>query len=89
MSVPPAGWSIVENRHLEKTFTFPDFAAALAFTNQVGALAEEADHHPDIYLSWGKVRLTLWTHTANGLTEKDFALATRIEGLWHHAAGPT
>jgi 4a-hydroxytetrahydrobiopterin dehydratase len=89
MSGPPAGWSIVEDHHLEKTFTFPDFAAALAFTNEVGALAEEADHHPDIYLSWGKVRLTLWTHTANGLTEKDFALATRIEGLWHHAAGPT
>jgi len=89
MSVPPAGWSVIEDHHLEKSFTFPDFASALAFTNEVGALAEEANHHPDIYLSWGKVRVTLWTHTANGLTEKDFALATRIEQLWHHAQGPT
>lgn len=75
------GWRIIDGHHLEKELTFPDFASALAFVNQVGALAEEANHHPDLYLAWGKVRITLWTHTANGLTDKDFSLARRIDRL--------
>lgn len=74
-------WAVVADHHLQKEWTFPDFAAALAFVNQVGALAEAANHHPDVYLTWGKVRLTLWTHTANGLTDKDFALAGEIDRL--------
>ena len=77
-TTPPPGWRIVEDHHLEKEFTFPDFAQALAFVNRVGAVAEEVGHHPDIYLGWGKVRLQIWTHTANGLTGKDFDLAGRI-----------
>lgn len=85
----PAGWRAVANHHLERDYTFPDFASALAFTNAVGGLAEEADHHPDILVGWGKVRITLWTHVTNGLTEKDFALADKIERLWHHASRPT
>jgi 4a-hydroxytetrahydrobiopterin dehydratase len=75
------GWQIVDDHHLEKTFEFPDFAAGLAFVNQVGALAEEANHHPDVYLAWGKVRLTIYTHTVNGLTGRDFALAGKIDRL--------
>ena len=47
--------------------------------NQVGAVAEEMDHHPDVYLTWGKVRIQTWTHTVNGLTRKDFQLADKIE----------
>jgi 4a-hydroxytetrahydrobiopterin dehydratase len=86
MNLPP-NWRVVDGHHLEREYTFPDFASALAFTNRVGALAEEANHHPDIYLAWGKVRLTLWTHTANGLTEKDFALAGKIEGLMGEGKG--
>jgi 4a-hydroxytetrahydrobiopterin dehydratase len=78
-TTPPPGWRIVENHHLEKEFTFPDFAQALAFVNRVGEVAEELDHHPDIYLAWGKVRVQMWTHTANGLTGKDFDLANKIE----------
>lgn len=74
-------WRTVDDHHLEKEWTFPDFASALAFVNQVGALAEAANHHPDVYLAWGSVRLTLFTHTANGLTDKDFALAERIDRL--------
>lgn len=74
-------WAVVADHHLQKEWTFPDFATALAFVNQVGALAEAANHHPDVYLTWGKVRLTLWTHTANGLTDKDFALAAEIDRL--------
>lgn len=73
------GWRIVDDHHLEKSFAFPDFKAALAFTNRVGAAAEEDDHHPDIDLGWGRVRITLWTHTVNRLTKKDYALAAKIE----------
>ncbi len=76
-----SAWTVIDNHHLEREFTFPDFASALAFTNRVAALAEAANHHPDIYLAWGKVRLTLWTHTANGITEKDHELTRQIDAL--------
>lgn len=76
------GWKVVEEHHLEKEFKFKDFAQALNFTNNVGALAEDQGHHPDIYLSWGKVKITLWTHKIDGLTESDFILATKIDKLW-------
>jgi 4a-hydroxytetrahydrobiopterin dehydratase len=72
-------WRVIENHHLEKTYQFPDFAKALAFTNRVGAIAEEQGHHPDIYLSWGKVRLDIWTHKIDGLTESDFVLAAKAD----------
>jgi len=59
-----------------------DFAAAVDFTNRVAAVAEELDHHPDILIhGWNKVRLTLSTHSAGGLTEADFALAERLDAL--------
>lgn len=74
-------WHVHDNHHLERTFEFPDFAKALAFTNAVGAVAEAEGHHPDIYLAWGKVRITLWTHQNNGLTESDFVLAARVDKL--------
>ncbi|MEN8143655.1 MAG: 4a-hydroxytetrahydrobiopterin dehydratase [Gemmatimonadota bacterium] len=74
-------WSLVESHHLEKTYRFPDFAQALAFTNKVGALAEEQDHHPDILLSWGRVTVTIWTHKIDGLTESDFVFAAKTERL--------
>lgn len=76
-----SGWKVVRAHHLEKEFTFKNFQEALAFTNQVGALAEAQNHHPDIYLSWGKVKITLWTHKIDGLTESDFILAAKIESL--------
>ena len=74
-------WGVIEDHHLEREFSFPDFATALAFVNRVGALAEEMDHHPDIHLSWGKVVVSVWTHSAGGLTDKDFALARGADGL--------
>jgi 4a-hydroxytetrahydrobiopterin dehydratase len=70
-------WRVIDQHHLEKEFTFPDFAQALAFTNRVGAIAEAEGHHPDIYLAWGKVRLTIWTHKVDGLTRADFVLAAK------------
>jgi len=73
------GWHVVEEHHLEKEFKFANFREALVFTNKVGELAEHANHHPDIYLAWGKVRLTLWTHKIDGLTESDFIFAAKVE----------
>lgn len=75
------GWRVVEEHHLEKTYSFPDFASALAFTNRVGALADEQGHHPDICLGWGKAAITIWTHKIDGLTRSDFVLAAKIDGL--------
>jgi len=75
------GWQVVEEHHLEKEFSFPDFRTALAFTNQVGELAEAQGHHPDISLAWGKVKITIWTHKIDGLTESDFILAAKIDEL--------
>ncbi|MGO9489088.1 MAG: 4a-hydroxytetrahydrobiopterin dehydratase [Solirubrobacteraceae bacterium] len=67
---------------ITREWTLADFAAALAFVVRVGEAAEAANHHPDILLhSWNKVRLTLSTHSQGGLTESDFRLAARIDGL--------
>ncbi len=76
------GWSVIEEHHITKTFTFPDFRKALEFVNRVGELAEEQGHHPDISLAWGKVGITSWTHKINGLTESDFILAAKIDQLF-------
>jgi 4a-hydroxytetrahydrobiopterin dehydratase len=76
-----AGWRVVDGHHLECEFGFPDFVHALTLTNRIGAVAEEQGHHPDIYLSWGKVRVTIWTHKIDGLTESDFVLAAKIDQL--------
>jgi 4a-hydroxytetrahydrobiopterin dehydratase len=75
------GWSVVQEHHLTKTYAFSDFARALAFVNRVGAVAEAEGHHPDVFLSWGRVRLDIWTHKANGLTESDFILAAKADQL--------
>ncbi len=79
LSQLPAGWSSVEDHHLRKEFKFKNFAAALQFTNRVGKIAEAEGHHPDIYLTWGKVVLEIWTHKINGLTESDFILASKCD----------
>ncbi|MCX7016617.1 MAG: 4a-hydroxytetrahydrobiopterin dehydratase [Candidatus Sumerlaeota bacterium] len=74
-----AGWKAVDNHHLEKEYKFPDFQQALAFVDKVGAIAEDQGHHPDIFLTWGKARLTIWTHKIDGLTESDFILAAKAD----------
>ncbi len=75
------GWQLMEHHHLEKTFTFSDFAEALAYTNKVGALAEQVGHHPDILTAWGKVVITIFTHKIDGLTDSDFILAAKIDEI--------
>ena len=77
----PAQWKIVNEHHLTRAYKFPDFRTALAFVNKVGELAEEQGHHPDILLGWGKAEITIWTHAVDGLTESDFILAAKIDGL--------
>jgi 4a-hydroxytetrahydrobiopterin dehydratase len=74
-------WTVVGEHHLEKEFKFNNFRQALAFTDQVGELAEAEGHHPDIYLAWGKVKLMIWTHKIDGLTESDFILAAKVDEL--------
>jgi 4a-hydroxytetrahydrobiopterin dehydratase len=72
-------WNVVDQHHLTRAYTFPDFKQALEFVNRVGALAEEQGHHPDILLAWGKAEITLWTHKIDGLTESDFIMAAKID----------
>lgn len=71
-----------KQKALRKDFTFSDFAEALSFTTKVGALAEEANHHPDINLSWGFVRVWLTTHSEHGITSKDYELSKKIDALF-------
>jgi 4a-hydroxytetrahydrobiopterin dehydratase len=67
--------------HLEKSFRFTNFSEALAFTNRVGQLADQEDHHPAILTEWGKVTVTWWTHVIKGLHKNDFIMAAKTEQL--------
>lgn len=73
------GWAIQNGHHLEKTYKFANFVEALNFVNRIGAIAEEQNHHPDIYLAWGQARVEIWTHKIDGLTESDFVLAAKFD----------
>jgi 4a-hydroxytetrahydrobiopterin dehydratase len=75
------GWEVVDGHHLLKVYRFPDFAAALAFVNRVGAQAEAEGHHPDIELTWGRVAIKIWTHAIDGLSESDFVLAAKADAV--------
>jgi 4a-hydroxytetrahydrobiopterin dehydratase len=77
------GWEAIQEHHITKTLTFPDFRKALDFVNRVGTVAEEQGHHPDICLGWGRVEVKIWTHKIDGLTESDFILAAKIDHLTH------
>lgn len=68
-------------KRLERRFLFPDFAAAIAFTDRVGEIAEEQGHHPRIVTEWGKVTVTWWTHAIGGLHENDFVMAARTDRI--------
>jgi 4a-hydroxytetrahydrobiopterin dehydratase len=73
------GWELA-GAAIRKRYTHADFKSAMAFVNRVAALAEEADHHPDILIEYDKVTLTLTSHDSGGLTERDFRLARKIDG---------
>ncbi len=76
------GWKVVRGHHLARDYVFPNFVKALAFVNQVGRLAERVGHHPDLHLSWGKVRVEIYTHQINGLSRHDFLLAAKVDQLF-------
>ena len=74
-------WKVVDEHHLEKEFHFKDFRQALDFTNRIGELAESVDHHPDLELGWGRVKVRLLTHKIGGLCETDFVFAAKVDQL--------
>ena len=73
-------WSL-NGESIQRTFTHDDFMGSMGFVQAVAELAEAAQHHPDMLIRWNKVTLTLSTHDAGGLTEKDFLLAKSIDQL--------
>jgi 4a-hydroxytetrahydrobiopterin dehydratase len=81
------GWKLVAEESLEKEFKFPDFRTVLEFTNLVGNAAESLNHHPDIYLTFGKVRLEISTHQTGGLADHDFGLAAKVTELQSASPG--
>jgi 4a-hydroxytetrahydrobiopterin dehydratase len=79
------GWSVAsrgEIKSLRKSFSFPDFAAALAFANRVGAMADAQDHHPEITVGWGEASVSWWTHRIKGLHRNDFICAAKTDALF-------
>ncbi|HJO03860.1 MAG TPA: 4a-hydroxytetrahydrobiopterin dehydratase [Acidobacteriota bacterium] len=77
-------WQLVETdgiKQLTRTFQFSNFAAALAFTREIGAIAEEANHHPRLVTEWGRVGVTWWTHKIRGLHVNDFIMAARVDAI--------
>ena len=74
-------WEVVENHHLKRTWSFPDFASALEFTNQLGEVCEQQNHHADFELGWGRVVSVIFTHKIDGLTESDFVLAAKFDTI--------
>jgi 4a-hydroxytetrahydrobiopterin dehydratase len=81
-------WDLLNEgvRKLQRIFRFKDFARALAFTVQIGELAESAGHHPAILTEWGKVTVTWWTHKIRGLHRNDFIMAAKTDAIFAAAA---
>ena len=73
------GWTVVDSHHLVKRYTLKNFAEALELVNRIGTIAEAQNHHPDLFLAWGTVGVTLWTHKINGLSESDFVFAAKCD----------
>jgi 4a-hydroxytetrahydrobiopterin dehydratase len=74
------GWEL-SGKEIRKTWEMKDFVHAIGFVNSVSLIAERVNHHPDIDIRWNRVTLTLSTHSAGGLTNKDFDLAVQIEAV--------
>lgn len=74
-------WEVVDNHHLRRVVKTKAFADGLKLVNRIGAIAEREGHHPDLVLKWGRVRIEVWTHAVDGLTDNDFILAAKIDRL--------
>ena len=79
MSKLSSGWNVVDEQYLEKKYTFLDFKSAFHFAEIVAHIAEQEDHHPTITISWGLVRLKIYTHKIQGLSENDFIIASKCD----------
>ena len=73
------GWQLNPAGHLQRAYTFKDFAGAMAFANQVAGIAEAEQHHPDLHVAWGRCVVEIWTHKISGLTESDFFFAAKVD----------
>ena len=73
------GWEVEQDKKLVKSFRFKNFVEAVDFVNAITPVAEREGHHPDLYVRWGEVRVYLWTHKIDGLTESDFVMAAKID----------
>ena len=78
-SVP--AWKVLEHKKILKEFNFNDFKEAMVFVNKVAEIAEAEGHHPDLAISYNKVRIELWTHAVAGLSKNDFIVAAKIDRL--------
>lgn len=74
-------WKLIADHHIERVFSFKDFNSALEFVNKSGDICEEEGHHADFELSWGRVKIMIWTHKIDGLNEADFILAAKIDNI--------
>ncbi len=83
-SAETPAWEVIDEHHLQRTMTFPDFVSALLFVNRIGEVAEQEGHHPELCVTWGKVVAKLYTHSVDGLTENDFILASKIDRLFEN-----
>ena len=81
MSELSTPWEVAEGKKIFRRFSFKNFKEAMAFVNKVADIAESEGHHPDIFVSYNKVKITLFTHAIGGLSENDFILAAKIEKL--------
>lgn len=75
------GWEVVASKKIQKNFKFKNFKEAVSFVNKVAQVAEQEQHHPDIYLFYNRVKLELYTHAIGGLSENDFIMAAKIGKL--------
>ena len=74
-------WQVIDDHHLERVWSFPDFASALDFVNKVGAICEEQNHHAEFELGWGRVLVRTWSHDIDGLSSRDWTLVKEIDQL--------
>jgi 4a-hydroxytetrahydrobiopterin dehydratase len=81
-------WAVVDDHHLHASYEFEDFRDALEFTYEIGELAEEEWHHPDISLAWGEVDVEMWTHKIDGLHKTDFVMAARMDRIYEESYEP-
>jgi 4a-hydroxytetrahydrobiopterin dehydratase len=81
------GWQLNASGHLERLYVFRNFTEGMAFANQVAIIAESEDHHPDLYVAWGKCKVEIWTHKISGLTESDFYFAAKADRAFRDSTG--